>query len=383
MSFIDDFNRANAANLGANWTVASSVDFTIVSNEARCLNAPMMSFYNGTTWPNDHYSRVTIGSLVDTASDNGIGPAIRMAAAATTAYFAQCNTHEINLYVVNGGSYALLGTAGAVATGDVIELSATGTSITVKKNGSTVIGPVTDATLTTGRSGIWGSDGSNGPTINAWEGDATASGTVLAVTTAAATLAGQNVTLDAPIGVTNASIILTGQDVTLVAGGLLTLVVDQGTISLAGQDVGLLANQNFTLPVTQALLTLEGQELPFDLTVPWTEGALTLTGQDISLTAGGAISLVVDGNQIDLTGQDVILFLDEDFSLSVTAAAITLTGQDVTFVSGGNITLAVDSVNLTVTGMDVGVNPSITLSSTGSARRKRYRGVKRMLNYGR
>ena len=38
---------------------------------------------------------------------------------------------------------------------DIIEIDANGTSITVKKNGSTIIGPITDSAIATGNWGMW------------------------------------------------------------------------------------------------------------------------------------------------------------------------------------------------------------------------------------
>jgi hypothetical protein len=71
-------------------------------------------------------------------------------------YFAQTNTHETRLYKVVGGSFTQLGTdAAACSSGQTLRITCNGTAISVSVNGSTVIGPVTDSGIASGRAGIW------------------------------------------------------------------------------------------------------------------------------------------------------------------------------------------------------------------------------------
>lgn len=159
----DDFNRANGG-LGANWTTGTGVQPPrIVSNEALGNAAANVCDANytgalvgGGAWPNDQYSQFTIGSVVDTTSDEGVGPACRMASGAQTQYFAQTNTVETKLYKVVAGTFTQLGVDGAAcATGNVLRLECVGDQITVKKNGTTIIGPITDSAIASGNAGMW------------------------------------------------------------------------------------------------------------------------------------------------------------------------------------------------------------------------------------
>jgi hypothetical protein len=153
----DSFNRANAADLGANWAVQSGGSaITISGNQATSTASPAVEYYSATAAPDDGYAEIVVGTAVETVSDTGIGPAYRMATAAQTMYFAQTNTHETRLYKVVGGSFTQLGTdAAACSSGQTLRITCNGTAISVSVNGSTVIGPVTDSGIASGRAGIW------------------------------------------------------------------------------------------------------------------------------------------------------------------------------------------------------------------------------------
>jgi hypothetical protein len=103
--------------------------------------------------------------------DNGPGLCVRAAAAANTMYFAMWNNHGIDLYSVVAGGYTNIGNYDtAQANNDIGYLSAQGTTIVCKQNGTTRI-TVTDSSIATGRAGLFGA---NEPTVNPlmddWEG---------------------------------------------------------------------------------------------------------------------------------------------------------------------------------------------------------------------
>lgn len=153
----DDFNRADGA-IGANWSNLADA-FVIATNKARSgsgtTDSITISTYTNATWPNNQYAQCVIGSPV-AVSDEGVGPIIRCSDA-NNLYIAQGNTVETKLYKRVGGAFTQLGSDGAaVADGDTLYVEAQGTSILVKKNGSTIIGPVTDAALSAGNAGMWG-----------------------------------------------------------------------------------------------------------------------------------------------------------------------------------------------------------------------------------
>jgi hypothetical protein len=177
----DDFNRANSGTLGGNWTDSTAFGaarISVASNEASAASGSnAVSTYTGAlvgggTWPADQYAEVVIGSTVSTVSDEGLGPQVRGHGTTADCYLCQSNTHETRVYICqsNGSSFAQLGSDGAaVATGDVIRVQAIGTSISASKNGTTIIGPVTDSNISSGTPGLWASSsGSPLGTANSW-----------------------------------------------------------------------------------------------------------------------------------------------------------------------------------------------------------------------
>lgn len=157
----DDF--AGSGALSANWTNYSGSNSFVrdtgqgaPSHDAASAADIATAAYTGVVTPNDQYAKVTIRSPAAT-SDDGSGPAVRVTDG-DNLYFAQTNTVETKLYKKVGGGFTQLGSdAAACADGDVLYIEANGTNITVKKNGSTIIGPISDASLGSGKGGIWGS----------------------------------------------------------------------------------------------------------------------------------------------------------------------------------------------------------------------------------
>jgi hypothetical protein len=156
---IDNFTRANAANLGANWTIGPADNgIPIVSNQITQAAAfPGLEYYNAVVWPTDHYSKLKLITVAAT-SDNGFGPGVRMTTGGDL-YFAQCSTVEIKLYKRIGGAFTQLGADGPpAAANDIIETRAIGTTISVRQNGVQIIS-VTDSSLSAaGNACIWTSD---------------------------------------------------------------------------------------------------------------------------------------------------------------------------------------------------------------------------------
>lgn len=165
----DNFNRANGAIGTTNWTsqpgIAGGAAMQIVSNEASStlgVTAPYFSgsLVGGGSWPNNQYAQITVGSAVDTTTDAGVGPMGRASTVQQTAYFGQTNTNETKVYKVVNGSYTQLGSNGAAcATGDILKLICNGTSISATKNGTTIVGAVTDSAIASGSAGMWGTNG--------------------------------------------------------------------------------------------------------------------------------------------------------------------------------------------------------------------------------
>jgi hypothetical protein len=136
----DNFNRANAGNLGANWTDIDA-GLEIISNEAqKSSGTEGSSRYTAVSFPDDQWAQVTVGSAVDSESDEGVGPVVRGQAGGDWITL-QSNAVESRVYKRIGGGYTQLGSDGpSVASGDVLYLEIQGTTIIAKKNGSSICG---------------------------------------------------------------------------------------------------------------------------------------------------------------------------------------------------------------------------------------------------
>jgi hypothetical protein len=107
----------------------------------------------------DYVVKVTWGFLTDNnASTNGVGG--RIDTSANTGYFlrASCVNDNLEVFKLVGGVFTSLGTsAGLPANGTISELRMVGDQISVVHNGSQVIAPVTDTSITAaGRVGTRG-----------------------------------------------------------------------------------------------------------------------------------------------------------------------------------------------------------------------------------
>ena len=182
----DNFTRANGA-LGANWGSLTGVGAPdIESNQARM---PASTGFGGAltevgTWTSitGQYSEITVGSVVCSVTDEGVGAIIRAPFSGNlNGYISQSNAVETRLYKVVNGTFTQLGSNGpAVTTGDVIRITGSGTTISVAKNGTTIIS-VTDSSVASGTPGIWTTDAGGRGSISLWAaGDLTA-GTPIAV----------------------------------------------------------------------------------------------------------------------------------------------------------------------------------------------------------
>jgi len=173
----DNFTRANAGNLGANWTNVAGT-FAISSNTAECTGTDGSS-YGATAWnansaPNDQYAQITISG---TAGSGQTGPSVRMSTVADTFYYALILGGSLYITkVVAGSGTNLVTTTYSPTSGDVVYLSIVGTSLTLKVNGTTKL-TTTDSSISSGSFGMAGLF--NGTSyISAWTGGGFASATV-------------------------------------------------------------------------------------------------------------------------------------------------------------------------------------------------------------
>ena len=147
-AFTDDFNRANM-NLEASpspyiWTRVdgTAAALKVVSNKCNIDNgAGSNTAYRCPDQGSaNHYTQVTIGDDFFTS----FPLAVRLT---DSDNFIGCRAFGVyQLYKRDGGSFTLLGSsASSYAANDVVRLEASGNSISVKVNGVTVIGPVTES----------------------------------------------------------------------------------------------------------------------------------------------------------------------------------------------------------------------------------------------
>lgn len=163
----DDFNRADSANLGANWTNWSGDKIGITSNAAAVKTGGDSfctgSYYNTPLTTDDHYAQITIVNM------NGVNcsPYVRgNASTSANGYAVFCNVSSITIYSITGANLgSSIASYGAAANGDIIKLQASSNTLQVFKNGSSLGAPVTNSTYTTGKSvGIAFYDGTLGAT---------------------------------------------------------------------------------------------------------------------------------------------------------------------------------------------------------------------------
>lgn len=168
----DNFTRANAPTLGANWSSQTGSSFGIATNAA--VNQGGFSvaadYWSANTFGNAQFSQVTITTL---NGSNWSGTIVRAATGGVnTNYSFQSNgsSGTGNTFIrktVTGTDTEILAISTTVANGDVLYLQIQGTTLIAKKNGVTV-GTVTDSSISTGYPGITGYGGSD--ILNTWSG---------------------------------------------------------------------------------------------------------------------------------------------------------------------------------------------------------------------
>lgn len=173
----DNFTRGNSSGLGSNWTTVTAEGiFNIVSNKAvvntQALDSCM--FFNGITWPNDHYSEITVSVPGSPGVTNtGLGCLVRASSSAQTYYRCFVTGPSGNLQIrkrIAGTGTALVSTAGSVIAGDKVRFQVQGTTLSVYINGVLSLS-TTDASISTGNAGIhYSSTDSNVDSISLWTG---------------------------------------------------------------------------------------------------------------------------------------------------------------------------------------------------------------------
>jgi hypothetical protein len=169
----DDFNRADAGTLGANWTdQKGSID--LVSNQAKTVtSSEEYSYYSG-SFAADQYSQAVAAGV---STNPVLGVTVRASAASPSANFyglllRGTGGGALGLYkVVNGSTTQLESIAQTLAVNDTAKIVAQGNRIKGYKNGAQIGSDQSDAGIATGNPGLYISQNAG---LNAiwdnWEG---------------------------------------------------------------------------------------------------------------------------------------------------------------------------------------------------------------------
>jgi hypothetical protein len=167
----DDFNRADAATLGANWTDNPTLTgMGIASNraEAKAGGGFCQAHRSAEAFNADQYSKATIVSADQTAiTVRGSGDNFYMLYTAGSGDILFKRTPGSFTSIVNFG--------GGIANGDVTELQVEGTTLRAYRNGVQIGTDQSDSTHSTGKPGVFGEDPAASK-LDDWEGGNMAGG---------------------------------------------------------------------------------------------------------------------------------------------------------------------------------------------------------------
>jgi hypothetical protein len=173
----ESFTNTNGTELfthSASWQIANALtsDFVIDSNALRTpfnRGITLAAFYAG-SFSNDQYAEAKITQVGSV--DQRMGVAVR--AGAGNGYLFQASSNLWLLAKLVNYSFTSLAQASWTLTaGDVIRIEASGTTITAKRNGSTVT-TITDASHASGNPGVSGEGSAASGTytlLDDWVGD--------------------------------------------------------------------------------------------------------------------------------------------------------------------------------------------------------------------
>lgn len=167
----DNFNRADNADLGANWTPVTD-QLQIIGNTVQLFSGnDATERYSAVTWTANQSSEAKITAAAATSAGVGYGVSVRCASAANTCYRLVINGDgEWELGRVVAGAFTSMasGTT-SYSAGAVLKLSAIGTTITSTYNGSQ-LNSQTEGTISTGSPGLAYSSSIASGNIDDWTG---------------------------------------------------------------------------------------------------------------------------------------------------------------------------------------------------------------------
>jgi len=179
LPYTDDFTDTNGVQLtahSANWTKVTSGDPDIQTNGLApdVANDDQWCYLNSETPGNDQYAEIVFKSH-GTDGDYSVAGIVRSSTTQLTGYVAYWNRVGVPgaayIFRVINNSWTQLGSYSVgLVNGDVLRLEAEGDQITLKLNGATVIGPITDNNIASGRLGIHAYGDAADHIIESWTG---------------------------------------------------------------------------------------------------------------------------------------------------------------------------------------------------------------------
>jgi hypothetical protein len=167
----DDFNRANAATLGANWT-DQNAGMSVSSNKAVPTGGAFsQAYWNADIFDDDQYSQAVLGEIGFASSAQYVGALVRASGAASNNdYMLYADFSDVYLGKWVAAAFSLITTfSGQSTVGATYRLEVEGTTLRGYKNGVQLGTDQTDSALSSGSAGVMGFN-SGTARMDDWEG---------------------------------------------------------------------------------------------------------------------------------------------------------------------------------------------------------------------
>lgn len=188
----DNFNRADSSSLGANWTEVEG-DLRIISNKVINVNGNERSYarHNSDLATSNHYAEILLGDVATPTGNTAVAEAnVRGNSSDLARYVGRITnnttggkTYELASRSSSGTLASITSTTGTATSSDAFACYIVGTQLTLKKNGTTVLGPVTTTVITSGlRAGMTktcGTSDTSDFSIDSWIAEDVASGSIM------------------------------------------------------------------------------------------------------------------------------------------------------------------------------------------------------------